>query len=48
MKIYPDAQSVDVYAPGQPVRAYGIDDTLAAAASYRIHLPVRDLFAENI
>lgn len=27
-EIYPDEQSVDVYAPGQLVRTYGLNDTL--------------------
>lgn len=27
-ELYPEDQSVDVYAPGQPVRTYGIDDTI--------------------
>ncbi len=46
-EIYPDARSVDVYAPNQPVRAFGIDDTLDAGSVLpEFTLPVRDLFAE--
>ena len=50
-EIYPDARSVDVYAPGQPVRAFGIDDTLDGEACFasllpEFTLPVRQLFAD--
>ncbi len=46
-EIYPQAQSIDVYAPGQPVRAFGIDDTLDGGDVLSgFTLPVRDLFGE--
>ena len=46
-EIYPDAQSVDVYAPNQPVRAFGIDATLDTDNVIPgFTLPVRQFFAD--
>ena len=47
-EIYPNSRSVDVYAPGQPVRTVGIDDTLDGGAVLPgFTLPLRDLFPEQ-
>jgi Uma2 family endonuclease len=46
-EIYPEEQTVDVYAPGQPLRTYHVDDTLDVddiIPGFR--LAVRDLFAQ--
>jgi Uma2 family endonuclease len=44
-EIYPDEQSVDVYAPGEAVRTYNIADTLEVGALLPgFSLTVRDLF----
>lgn len=46
-ELYPQTQSVDVYAPGQPPRTYRIADTLDAGDVLPgFTLAVRDLFAE--
>lgn len=44
-EIYPQDQSVDVYAPGQPMRTYGIEDILDGGSVLpEFTLPVRELF----
>jgi len=46
-EMYPNAQSIDVYAPGKPVRTVGIDGTFDGGDVLpNFTLPVRDLFAE--
>ncbi|MEO8607171.1 MAG: Uma2 family endonuclease [Chloroflexota bacterium] len=46
-EMYSKSKSIDVYAPGQPPRTLGIDDTLDGGAVLPdFRLPVRDLFAE--
>jgi Uma2 family endonuclease len=46
-EIYPEAQSVDVYAPGQPVKTYGVADTLDAGDLIPgFTLAVRELFEQ--
>lgn len=45
-EIYRPLRLVDVYAPGQPVREYGIDDTLDGGdVLLGFRLAVKDLFA---
>jgi len=44
-EVYPEAQSIDVYAPGQPVRTLGMDDTLDGGDVLPgFTLPVREIF----
>lgn len=43
-EIYPDEKSVDVYAPDQPVKTYGIEDTLEVDLLPGFRLAVRELF----
>ena len=46
-EIYPVEQSVDVYVPGQPVKTYGINDTLDVGELLPgFTLAVRDLFEQ--
>jgi len=46
-ELYPQAQSVDVYAPGKPTQTVGIDGTLDGGDVLpEFTLPVRALFAE--
>lgn len=46
-EIYKPLQRVDVYAPGQPVREFGIDDTLDGGNVLpEFRLAVKALFAE--
>ncbi len=46
-EIYPQAQSIDVYAPDQLIRTYGIDDTLDGGNVLpEFTLKLRDLFAD--
>ena len=43
--VFPHAQRVEVYVPGQPVQFLGIDDTLdGGTALPGFQLPVRDIF----
>jgi Uma2 family endonuclease len=45
-EIYPEDQSIDVHAPGQPVRSYGAADTLDAGNLLSgFSVPVSELFA---
>jgi Uma2 family endonuclease len=45
-EVYPERQSIDVYAPGKPVRTLGIGETLDAGDVLPgFTLPVGDLFA---
>jgi Uma2 family endonuclease len=44
-EMYPDLERIDVYAPGQPMRTYGIEDTLDGGSVLpEFTLPVRELF----
>lgn len=44
-ELYPLSQTIDVYAPGQPPRTYGIDDTLDSGDVLPgFTLPVKKLF----
>ena len=46
-ELYPKSQSVDVYAPGQPMLTVGIDDVLDGGDVLPgFKLPVKDLFPE--
>ena len=46
-EVYPDEQSVDVYTPGQPMKTYGIDDTLGVGDLLpNFKLALRDLFEQ--
>jgi Uma2 family endonuclease len=43
--VYPETQEVEVYAPGQPMRLFGIDDTLDGGDVLPgFRLPVRTIF----
>lgn len=45
-EIYPEDRTVDVYAPGQPVRAYGIEDMVVSGDVLPgFTLALRDIFA---
>lgn len=45
-ELYPDSQSIDVYAPGQKKRTFSIDDTLDGGDVLPgFKLPVRQLFS---
>jgi Uma2 family endonuclease len=45
-EIYPEDHTVDVYAPGQPVRTYGIEDTIAVGDMIPgFTLAAREIFA---
>jgi len=45
-EIYPEDRSVEVYAPNQPVRTYGVDDTLDGGDVLpEFTLAVKDIFA---
>ncbi len=47
-EMYPQSYSVDVYAPGQPVRTLGIDDTLDGGDVLPgFTLPLRDLLTQQ-
>lgn len=44
-EMYPDLKRIDVYAPGQPMRTYGIEDTLDGGSVLpEFTFPVRELF----
>ena len=44
-EMYPQSQSIDVYAPGQPLRTLGINDTLDSGDVLPgFKLPMRELF----
>lgn len=46
-EMYPDAPAIEVYAPGQPTRTFGIDDVLDGGdVLHGFTLPIRDIFAE--
>lgn len=46
-EMYPQSKSIDVYAPGQPLRTFNIDDTLDGGKVLPgFKLPVRELFSE--
>ena len=46
-EIYPEEQGVDVYAPDQPVRSYGVEDTLDVGELLPgFTLVVRELFEQ--
>jgi Uma2 family endonuclease len=45
-EVYPQLQRVDVYAPGQALVSYGIDDVLDGGSVLPgFRLPVKDIFA---
>jgi len=45
-EMYPESQSIDVYAPGQPLRTFNIDDTLDGSDVLPgFTLPVKNIFA---
>lgn len=44
-EMYPKIESIDVYAPGKPMRTFGIDDVLDGSDILpAFRLPVKDLF----
>lgn len=44
-EMYPQSRSIDVYAPGQPVRRFGIDDRLDGGAVLPgLEIAVKDIF----
>jgi Uma2 family endonuclease len=45
-ELYPKSQSIDVYAPGKPMKSFGMDDMLDGGDVLPgFTLPVRDIFA---
>jgi hypothetical protein len=47
-EMYPLDTSIDVYAPGQPLRTFGIDDTLEVGDLIPgFTLPVKDIFRQK-
>jgi Uma2 family endonuclease len=45
--VFPERKEVEVYAPGQPVRIFGVDDTLDGGNVLPgFKLPVKDVFPE--
>ena len=46
-ELYPDKRSMDIYAPGQPVRTIGIDDILDGGDVLPgFQLPLKDIFSK--